>query len=258
MGRGAYMRRIALMGLLAVLLTSCGRPGRVTTVAGSTSVQPLVEVLAEAYARAGGERVRIQGGGSAAGIRAVQDGVATVGASSRHLSPAEANGLQVHLVALDALVVIVHPSNPVSAMTVAQVRQIFTGAVRRWPDGRSIRLLTREHGSGTREAMVGFLAPAGPIDRRALVMNAGGAIRAAVAADPQAVGYVSIAALSDGGVRPVLIGGVDPTPDNVRGGRYPLSRPFLLITKEGDGFVRFALGPVGRGIVESEGMVPPR
>lgn len=249
------MRRTLLILVTVALLFGCAPSQSTVTLAGSTSVQPLAEVLAEAYHRAGGERVRIQGGGSAAGIRAVQDGVADVGAVSRYLLADEAVGLHTYLVAWDALVVVVHPSNAVQALSSAQVRQIFSGAVRTWPDGRPIRVITREHGSGTREAMATFLRPA-LIAPRALVMNANGAIRAAVAADPQAVGYVSLASLADGGVRPVLIDGIEPSLAHVRSGRYPLSRPFLFLTKGESDFVRFALSAQGQAIVRREGLVP--
>jgi phosphate transport system substrate-binding protein len=253
------VRSVRFCALLLLLLTlaGCLRREPVLTLAGSTSVQPLAELLAEAYRQEGGRRVRIQGGGSSAGILAVRSGIAAIGASSRMLTPEEAAGLHVRLLAWDALAVVVHPDNPVTGLSSQEIRRIFAGILRRWPDGVPIRLFTREHGSGTRAALAEFVGPAGAIDRRAIVLNSSGAIRAAVAADPAAIGCVSLGSLADGGVRVLPVDGVPPAPDDVRSGRYPLRRPFLLLTGAENDFTRFAAGPKARAIIRAEGLVPP-
>lgn len=252
------MRRVLSLLVAALMLGACARQPAEATLAGSTSVQPLAEMLADAYTAAGGGRVRVQGGGSAAGIRAVRDGIAEIGAASRRLTPDEAKGLHVHLVAWDALAIVVHPTNPIRGLSADDVRRIYTGKATLWPNGRPIHSITREHGSGTREAMAGFVAPAGEIDARAIVLNSNGAIRSAVASDPDAIGYISLGALADGGVRAIAIGGKAPVPEAIRTGRYPLARPFLFLTRGESRFIQFVLGPQGRVIVQQEGLVPPK
>lgn len=255
------------------------------TIAGSTSVQPLVEVLAENFRKKNPRvRVHVQGGGSTSGIRAVLSGIAQIGASSRALA-ADEKELAGFLVARDAIAVVVHPSNPVSSLSLEQIRGIYSGDVRDWREvgGREgpIVLVAREAGSGTRavfeEAVMGAHSgarrgaqsgspSAGPAGGKApppaLVQNTTGAIRSTVAGDPRAIGYVSLPGI-DRTVRAIRISGVEPTLRAVQGGRYPIAREFLLVTRGqpaglARAFIDFALGPEGQAVVISEGLVPVR
>ncbi|MFZ5815627.1 MAG: phosphate ABC transporter substrate-binding protein [Bacillota bacterium] len=254
------MRLRLLLLLLSVALAACARSPAAVRIAGSTSVQPLAEVLAEAYARQGGERVTIQGGGSTAGLQALRNGVATLAAVSRRLSAEEsAQGLVPHIIGYDVLTVLVHPGNPVERLTLAQLRQLFAGEVTDWSDlgGRPgrVHLISREAGSGSREA---FRELVGPVSPRAIIQNSSGAIRVAVMSDPQAIGYVSLGAARLGGVRPLIIDGKAPGQVG-----YPLLRPLILVTAgpprgEEAAFLRFTLGPAGQRLVQEEGILPAR
>ena len=93
--------------------------------AGSTSVQPFAEVLAEDYMRLHpGMNVDVQGGGSAAGIMAASSGTAQIGMSSRDLTGDETRLWHVEI-ARDGLALIVNPKNPVDKLSVNQVRAIY-------------------------------------------------------------------------------------------------------------------------------------
>src|SRR5687767_6541298 len=126
------------------------------TVAGSTSVQPFAETWAEAFRAKTGTEVHVQGGGSTAGVQATINGTAAVGTCSRDLKPDEANQVHATVVARDGLTIIVHPSNPMTDITVDQIRTVFGGEVDNWsklggPDKR-LNVVTREIGSGARGA----------------------------------------------------------------------------------------------------------
>src|SRR5512142_1511138 len=96
-------------------------------IAGSTSVQPLAEKLAEIFMHQHPEiRIDVQGGGSSAGIQAATQGAANLGASSRELIGVEKQLVEIPI-AYDGIAVIVHPSNPLTNLSVAQIKQIFTG-----------------------------------------------------------------------------------------------------------------------------------
>jgi phosphate transport system substrate-binding protein len=257
--QGRWSARMPALWLLALLLTSaCGARAPGLQIAGSTSVQPVAEVLAEAFARAGGPRVRIQGGGSTAGVQAVLTGVAGLGAISRSLTPAErAQGLTEHVIAYDVLTVVVHPDNPVAGLTGVELRALFAGEVRDWRQigGRpgAVHLVSREAGSGSREA---FRSLVGPVSPRAIIQNSAGAIRTAVMYDPQAIGYVSLGVAQLGGVKPLLIDGRRPG-----GTGYPLVRPLSLVSRgrpvgAAAAFIRFAGSPEGRRLIQAEGLLP--
>jgi len=251
----------ALTSLLVMLGSAAcaGRPSGLT-VAGSTSAQPVTEVLAEAFAATGGPRVRVQGGGSTAGVHAVLARVAEVAAVSRGLVPEETRrGLQAHIIAYDVLSIVVHPANRVAALSARQVRAVFSAEVSDWAvvgghAGR-IHVISREAGSGSREA---FRELVGPIHATALVQGSAGAIRAAVAQDPQAIGFVSLGAAQAGGVKAVAVDGRLPGSPG-----YRLVRPLALVTLgsptgAAEAFIAFARGPVGQRVVEREGLVPVR
>jgi phosphate transport system substrate-binding protein len=259
----------ALVALLAALLVTGGcKPSSQTAtrplcVAGSTSVQPFAEKLAEIYMhRHPGARIDVQGGGSSAGIYAATHGAADLGASSRELLGPEKKLIQIPI-AYDGIAVIVHPSNPLTNITLAQIRQIFDGAVNNWSalglPSHAIDLITREEGSGTREAFEHLVMGKQEITPAALVQDSNGSVREIVAGDPYSLGYIS-AGLVDHRVKALAIDGVLPTRENIETHAYKLVRRFLLVARaEPAGpckaFVGFVLGPNGQKILENEGLV---
>lgn len=271
--RFAVGRLPRVLGLLCLQILACHRDNglRPVTIAGSSSVQPYVERWAESLqdsaepARA--LRFDIQGGGSSAGIRAVREGAAVIGMSSRDLENSERAGLRRIEVARDAITVIVHRQNPLASMSTEQIAAVFAGHVRSWSElgvsGARITVITREEGSGTRSAFESLAMRGLSITPRALVQDAAGAIRELVATDPAAIGYISLGLLDDR-VRAVPLSGVAPSEAAVRSGRYPLVRPFLLLMRDpaadvpigAKQFLEFVLSANGQAIARSEGLLP--
>jgi phosphate transport system substrate-binding protein len=258
-----------LMVLLAALMLTGGcQPSSQTAtrplcIAGSTSVQPFAEKLAEIYMhRHPGARIDVQGGGSSAGIYAATNGAADLGASSRELL-GEEKKLHEIPIAYDGIAVIVHPSNPLTNITLDQIRQIFRGAVRNWHalglPSHDIDLITREEGSGTREAFEHLVMGQHEITPAALVQDSNGSVREIVAGDPYSIGYIS-AGLVNQQVKALAINGVLPTRENIKSHAYKLVRRFLLVSRATptgscQAFLNFVLGPNGQKILENEGLV---
>ncbi len=260
---------LALLALLgAAALSNGGAVGgaRAETlsgkliVAGSTSVQPLAEALAEEFmAKHPRVRIQVQGGGSSAGIAAAKSGVADLGTSSRELQPEERDLHEVQI-ALDGIAVVVHPGNPVANLTVEQVRRIYAGGLTDWkavggPAG-PIMVVTREAGSGTRGAFEELVMNGKAISAKAIVQGSTGAVRSSVAQARNAIGYVSLGAL-DPSVKAVALGGVRPTAANVQNKTYKLTRPFLFLTRSAPtglakAFIDFVLSKEGQQIVAEE------
>ena len=262
---------VAIALLLLSSLSGCARGGAGArsgqssiTLAGSTSVQPFAEMLAEEYAKKYPDRppVNVQGGGSSAGARAAMSGAAQIGMMSRELAPGE-ESLKYVEIARDAIALVVHPANPVGELTLDQVRGIFTGEITDWnqvggPPGR-ITVVSREEGSGTRGAFDELVLRGAVVSPRAIVQDSNGAVRQTVSQDKMAIGYISLG-LVDSPVKAVAVGGVQPTIENARSGAYKLVRPFLFVYKgelspEAKAFLDFVIGEEGQRILASEGLV---
>ncbi|MDP2718978.1 MAG: phosphate ABC transporter substrate-binding protein [Dehalococcoidia bacterium] len=252
--------------ILAVGLTSaCGKTsGAGLIVAGSTSVQPFAEVLAEEYMIQHPDAfIDVEGGGSSAGIVATQSGIADIGMSSRDLKGEEKSLWNVEI-ARDGLAVIINPGNPIQNLTLDQVRDIYTAKVTGWSQlGGSkskIHVITREEGSGTRGSFESLVMGKDRITPRALVQDSNGATRQLVADDINSIGFISLG-LVDDTVKALELGGVPATRENVINGSYGLSRPFLFIARsnpvgQSKQFIDFTLSEEGQKILATEGLVP--
>lgn len=106
------------------------------TIAGSTSVAPLMEVLVDKYmALNSGVKIEIQQSGSSAGITSAIEGVCQIGMASRELKDSEtAKGVTATKIAMDGIVVIVNKDNSCSELTSDQIRKIYTGETTQWSD----------------------------------------------------------------------------------------------------------------------------
>ena len=270
----SYLVLPALLGAV-LLVAGCSRGNKdAITVAGSTSVEPFAERLAELYMGAHPvAKIRVQGGGSSAGIRAVTSRICAIGMSSRELNPEEKCLVEIPI-ALDAIALIVNRHNPVRELTMEQARGIFAGRIRNWRQvggpNRRITPITREEGSGTRASFEEKVMAAGmPKDKNgktnptafaadALVQDSNGAVREIVASDPAAIGYIS-SGLVDERVAAILVGGIAPTETTVRSGRYPVVRKFLFLTNgevtgTAQAFINYVLSDSGQNALVEEGL----
>lgn len=267
------MNYSVMRGLVACVLLvwtlwacpGCRRSGGAVRVVGSTSVQPFAEMLAEEFHRRNpGLRAEVLGLGSTAGLQAARDGTADIGTCSRELSAKEEpDFLPPIVIARDGLALIVHHTNNIDNLTIQQVRDLFTGKTRNWkelggPDA-PVRLITREEGSGTREAFVKLIMGKDHIATNALTYESNGAVRELVNNDPCAIGYMSLGMVKDANVKPLKINGVEPSAQAVRDGTYRLSRPFLFVMKHepsaaAKAFIDFVMSPAGQTMLQEEGL----
>jgi phosphate transport system substrate-binding protein len=251
---------------LALTSAGCGnhKAQNAVCIAGSTSVQPFAEKLAEVYMHHHPNiRIDVQGGGSSAGIFAAEQGAADLGASSRELIGKEKN-LQEIPIAYDGIAIIVNKQNPLGNLNLDQIRQIFQGEITDWSQfnlpPHPIHIITREEGSGTRNAfeelVMGKHAEITPI---ALVQDSNGSVREIVADDPYAIGYISMG-LVDKRVKALSVDGISPTRQNVKNRDYKLVRRFLFVSRgltpgPCQDFVNFILSAKGQSLLEFEGLV---
>ncbi|MDD3243079.1 MAG: phosphate ABC transporter substrate-binding protein [Eubacteriales bacterium] len=239
-------------------------------VGGSTSVQPLMEALADAFMNENdGVEINVQGGGSGVGIASTADGLFEIGMSSRSLKDEEkAKGLKPVTIALDGIAVTVNAANPVNALTTEQIQKIFKGEITSWSQvGGSdapIVVYTREAASGTRGAFLELMKLQDDEDKslitdKALEANSNGSMKTNIAGNANAIGYISLGSVDDT-VKAVDVDSVKASVDTVLDGTYPVKRPFLVVTKGEptaleQAFMNYILSDEGQKMVTDKGYI---
>ncbi len=252
---------------------------------GSTTALPLAEKWRAEFNKARPEvEVAVSGGGSGTGIKALIAGTAEIANSSREIKEKEieqarAAGVEPveHVVAHDGIAVIVHPSNPLTELTVEQVSSIYAGLSTDWRQVGAagmgeIQVVSRDSASGTYEAFKELVVTLDGTDKgreyaaAALKQGSNQAILALVSRTRSAIGYVGLGYL-DESVRALrlkpLAGeeAVAPTVENVVSGEYPVSRPLYCYTngeptRAVGEYLDWIKGSKGQAIVEELGFVP--
>ncbi len=230
-------------------------------MSGSTSVQPLAQELAKAFMKKyPNVQVTIAGGGSSVGIKDVAEGKVNIGNASRALKSSDPAGVVGTTIAKDAVVVIVNPKNPIGKLTKEQVKEIYTGKITNWKDvgGKNAPIIvhSRDAASGTFEFFTEAFLEKATVVATAKQHASNGLVRQNVAANENAIGFVSLGYV-DSSVKAPTMDGVEPSVANCKNGSYHYVRPFNMCTK-GDPtgmakyFLDFVLSPEGQAIVAKE------
>jgi phosphate transport system substrate-binding protein len=273
------------------LLTSCGgsegsESSATTTIVnvGSDTMVNLALAWAEAYHELHPEvSVSVTGGGSGTGIAALINGSTDVANASRQMKEEEREEAEQqgdspveHVVALDAIAVVVNPSNPVDRLSIPHIADIFTGRTTNWQElggeDRPIVLASRESNSGTYVYFLENVVRLGDSDNEdlfspeALLLPSSEVIGLEVAQNPNAIGYDGLGYVTE--AQKTLDVGVDehgpfvpPTIETVNDGTYPVARPLYMYTVgEPTGAIKEYLDWIrsaeGQRIVAELGFVP--
>jgi phosphate transport system substrate-binding protein len=248
------------------------------TVKGSDTMVVLGQRWAEEYmAKHKGTTLQVTGGGSGTGISALINGTTDVCEASRSMKDAEkkqvqdkAGGPPVEIVvAKDGLSVYVNDGNPLSEITMAQLKDIYTGKITDWKDvgGAPGKIIpySRENSSGTYVFFKEHVLANADYTPRAQAMPGTAAVVNAVARDKASIGYGGAAYAK--GIKVVKIkkeptsAGVVPTDATIKDGTYPLSRPLFFYLRpkasaEIKAFTDWVLSAEGQGIVFKVGYFP--
>lgn len=234
---------------------------------GSTSMEKVIGALGEAFMEANsGVNFTYNPTGSGSGITAVSEGRCDIGLSSRALKDSEvASGLVGTVLAYDGIAVIVNPANTVEDLDIETIAKIYTGEITNWSEvggaDAEIVLVGREAGSGTRSGFEELTETVDKCKYRQELTSTGDVITA-VAQNPDAIGYASLASVKDS-VKALKVAGVTPTEETVKDGTYLIQRPFVLVTKEGvalspvaQTFFDYATKGQANDIITASGVVP--
>jgi phosphate transport system substrate-binding protein len=239
---------------------------------GSTTVLPIAQKVAEAYMKEHPEvTITVSGGGSGNGIKAIIDGTTDIADSSRFIKDkevSEAVGKGAYpvpfSVAYDCIVPVVHPSNTVKNLTLAQLKDIYSGKVNNWkevggPD-MEIVVISRDTSSGTYEVWEEKVMQKDKVSPAALLQASSGAVTQAVSSNKRAIGYIGIGYV-DKSVKALTVNDIVGNEETTLNGSFPISRPLFMFTRgwpngEVLNFINYMLHPQkGQKYVKEAGFV---
>ena len=283
----------------AIAFTGCGKSGDSASSGGKKAAEVSLQNigsdtmvnLAQAWAEAYHEvdknvSVEVSGGGSGIGVAALINGTCDIANSSRKLEKEEEEKATAkyggkhpteHLVGYDALAIYVHPSNPISEISIEQLSEIYKegGKFSKWSDlgitmpaGQDeIVRASRQNNSGTyhyfREAVVG---KKNDFKQGSRDMNGSKEVVDLVGTTPSAIGFSGIGYRTDK-VKVVKVSkktgepSVEPTIKTTLDKTYPIARPMFMYVPPGakpevDKYLGWIVSAPGQKLVIESGYVP--
>ncbi len=270
------MKRI-LFGLAAFALFCAAAPvvnaAETITINGSTTVLPIMQKASEAYMAANPTvSIALSGGGSGNGIKALIDNLTTIAMASRDISAkeidmAKAKGINPNriVVGLDALVPVVHPSNPVKDLTLDQLKDIYAGKITNWKEvggeDENIVVISRDTSSGTYETWEDLVMKKERVMPRASLQASSGAVVQSVSKNSKAIGYIGLGYMNKE-LKALSVSNVMASAETASNGQWPLARELYIFTNgtptgATGAFVTYLLDPQkGQKNVLEVGYVP--
>ncbi len=270
------MKKIIVSGImiLALVMSNNVAVAQKLHIEGSTTVGPIADGFAEVFKKMYPDvTITVNKSGSGTGAAALIDGRCDIATMSRFMKDQEfrdavAKGVipVAHVVAMDGVCIVVHPSNPINAMTSEQVRDIYLGKIRNWkelggPD-MPIVVISRDTESGTYDTFESFIMKGQKMTSSVEYVTSNPQAYARVQNTRGAIGYVGFGFVQTG-VKALTLDGIKPSRQTILSGKYPISRPLFMFTNGyptlgsmAHKFVTFHLTEEGQEVVEDKGFVP--
>ncbi|MGA2916167.1 MAG: phosphate ABC transporter substrate-binding protein [Sedimentisphaerales bacterium] len=271
------MRKLVVCGLVIlalVLTTALKAADKALQIEGSTTVGPICDAFTEAFNKTYPDiKITVTKNGSGNGAAALIDKRCDIAMMSRFMkleefTAAVDKGVMpvAHTIALDGVCMIVHPSNPVTELSIQQIHDIYIGKIKNWkelggPD-MPIVAISRDTSSGTYETFDNFVMKKVKMDAGIEYVSSNPQVHARVKTTPGAIGYVGIGFL-DAEVKGLKVNGIMPSKETITNGTYSLSRPLFLFTNGfpelgslSYNFCTFYLSEKGQEIINAKGFVP--
>ena len=252
------MKRIVLASLLALscLLPAQAKAADEIVVNGSTTVLPIMQKVSEAYMAANPNvQIALSGGGSGNDIKGSEKELA----AKKGINPVRT------AVAVDALVPVVNPKNPINELSLDQLKDIYTGKITNWKElggaDANIVVVSRDTSSGTYETWEEMVMKKAKVMPKALLQASNGAVEQVVAKNPNAIGYVGLGYLAPS-IKGLHIGKVAASAETALSKEWPLSRELYVFTNgepagASGALIKYILDPAkGQKAVKGVGFVP--
>lgn len=263
--------RLILSLVLILASLSLFAKGNQITCSGSTTVLPVAQATAEAYMDKHPDiNISVRGGGSGVGVAALQNKTVDIANSSRpmkakEISACKAKGINptAYAVANDGISIVVHKNNKVTNLSVAQIRDIYTGKIKNWKElgGSSmpIVIVSRDVASGTFEVFNEKALSGAKVDGGAQLLASNNAVVSTVGSTPGGIGYAGLGYVNET-VKVVMVNNVMPSESTVKAGTYPLSRKLYMYTngkaKGAVGsFISYIQSAEGQALVKEQGFI---
>jgi len=241
---------------------------------GSTTIQPIIEQVAQKYKEESGISIKTFGGGSQYAVDSLTTGKIEIGMVSRDLTPQEKSAISYVTIAYDTLAFLVNSDNPLKNISKKDLIEIYTGEVKNWQklNGKNekIHLLSKKLDRGTLnvfEHYTGLFHPQNPknsdkskmIDASAWEAGANNDMMVWVGGIPNSIGYISAGSastISKHGlpIKILSLENINPSKENIKNQSYPIRRElnlvFLKTNKEAEKFALWMLEEYGQNSVE--------
>lgn len=253
----------ALAGLIAYPYM-IARAQKELMISGSVSVSRFIALLAAPFIEKHPHvKVAIEGGGSFAGLVALDNGGIDLAMMSRDLNFEEFNlDLHSNLVGIEGVAIAINPSMSISSISLEQLEDIFNGTISNWKQlggpNAKINVYSRNEESTTRAFIEDLVLKGAKFSRDAKVFDSAIGMSDAIAGDPHAIGYMTNKNLVDK-VKAVAINNVEISDKTLLLKLYPLCRDMFLVNKNSGSsvakdFVRFSLSAQGQDILVKHGL----
>ena len=220
------------------LWTTEDAPAELTWRGCGISKKAFMGACAEAFAERSGIEVVLSGGGATLGIEAAGTGGADLGGTCRACLPARGEDdldVALTIVGWDALVVVVHPDNPLESISQDQLVGVLRQEVTRWNDvgGADAPIVVvarkgKESGVGHMVRRMVFGDPDADFGPTVVRLASSGPVEKLVERTPNALAVTGVSSARQRRLKILGIDGVEPTVDHVADGRYPYFRPLYL------------------------------
>lgn len=270
--------QVSLSFATCLWLQSCSQPSEVIapptaapsskkiTLSGSHTIGSILSEIAKPYeTEHPGVKIDVKENATWRGIADVRQGTADIGMVARSMK-ADEKDLLASTIAKDGISVTIHRDNPVKSLTNKQIVNIYTGKIKNWQEvggkNQPILVIHRSEGVAALEPFLNYFKLEKSAIRADVVVTETEELVQAMVGKPQAIGFSSIGVVeSIKDIKLLPINGVAPTNENVSSGKFPITRPLNVVTKNPPStlvkeFIDFTLSQEAQAIVKQKKFAP--